>query len=329
MVRISRRQALVGTTAGLTLLGCKMDSTARPEPSRIEPPRADARGERGERAERTVERIVSAQRTSDGAGVKLNRALGGGALSMLDPFLLLDEFQSDDPNDYLAGFPDHPHRGFETVTYMIEGAMEHRDSVGNRGRLVAGSAQWMTAGHGIVHSEMPKQERGLMWGFQLWVNLPRARKMIKPRYQDIAPGLIPETTIDGARTRVVAGNAFGMTGPVTGIDVEPIFLDVTVERGVRFQASLPRGHNAFVFVTDGAVRLGPSSSEVRRGQLAVLARGGDRLTATCDAQSGRMLVLAGRPLNEPVARRGPFVMSTDEELREAYEDYRSGRLVGG
>jgi redox-sensitive bicupin YhaK (pirin superfamily) len=329
MVRISRREALVQaarTTAGLTLLGCKMDSSPRSEPARIEPPRNDPRAER---SERTVERIVTAERTSDGAGVRLNRALGGGALSMLDPFLLLDEFQSDDPNDYIAGFPDHPHRGFETVTYMIEGAMEHRDSVGNRGRLVAGSAQWMTAGHGIVHSEMPKQERGLMWGFQLWVNLPRARKMIKPRYQDIAPGLIPETTIDGARTRLVAGNAFGMTGPVTGIDVEPIFLDVAVERGVRFQTPLPAGHNAFVFVTDGAVRLGPSNREVRRGQLAVLGRGGDRLTATCDAQSGRMLVLAGRPLNEPVARRGPFVMSTDDELREAYEDYRSGRLVGG
>jgi redox-sensitive bicupin YhaK (pirin superfamily) len=329
MVRISRREALVQaarTTAGLTLLGCKMDSSPRSEPARIEPPRNDPRAER---SERTVERIVTAERTSDGAGVRLNRALGGGALSMLDPFLLLDEFQSDDPNDYIAGFPDHPHRGFETVTYMIEGAMEHRDSVGNRGRLVAGSAQWMTAGHGIVHSEMPKQERGLMWGFQLWVNLPRARKMIKPRYQDIAPGLIPETTIDGARTRLVAGNAFGMTGPVTGIDVEPIFLDVAVERGVRFQTPLPPGHNAFVFVTDGAVRLGPSNREVRRGQLAVLGRGGDRLTATCDAQSGRMLVLAGRPLNEPVARRGPFVMSTDDELREAYEDYRSGRLVGG
>lgn len=329
MVRISRREALVQaarTTAGLTLLGCKMDSSPRSEPARTEPPREDPRSGR---AERTVERIVSAQRTSDGAGVRLNRALGGGALSMLDPFLLLDEFQSDDPNDYIAGFPDHPHRGFETVTYMIEGAMEHRDSVGNRGRLVAGSAQWMTAGHGIVHSEMPKQERGLMWGFQLWVNLPRARKMIRPRYQDIAPGLIPETTIDGARTRLVAGHAFGMTGPVTGIDVEPIFLDVAVERGVRFQAPLPPGHNAFVFVTDGAVRLGPANREVRRGQLAVLGRGGDRLTATCDAQSGRMLVLAGRPLNEPVARRGPFVMSTDEELREAYEDYRSGRLVGG
>jgi len=326
-VSLSRRQALVATTAaGLSLLTtrCKMDPSSRAEPSRAEPPRGDQAS-----SERSVERIVSAQRTTDGAGVRLNRALGGGALAMLDPFLLLDEFQSDDPNDYLAGFPEHPHRGFETVTYMIEGAMEHRDSVGNRGRLVAGSAQWMTAGRGIVHSEMPKQERGLMWGFQLWVNLPRARKMIKPRYQDIAPGLIPETTIDGARTRVVAGHAFGLAGPVSGIDVEPIFLDVTVQRGVRFEATLPVGHNAFVFVTDGAVRLGPSKSEVRRGQLAVLGRGGDRIVATCDANQGRMLVLAGRPLGEPVAHRGPFVMSTEAELREAFEDYRSGRLVGG
>jgi redox-sensitive bicupin YhaK (pirin superfamily) len=330
MVRISRRQALVGTTAGLTLLGCKMDPT-RGEPTRPESARSDGARRESTSApgERSVEHVVTAQRTSDGAGVRLNRALGGAALSMLDPFLLLDEFQSDDPNDYIAGFPDHPHRGFETVTYMIDGAMEHRDSVGNRGRLVAGSAQWMTAGRGLVHSEMPKQERGLMWGFQLWVNLPRARKMIEPRYQDIAPGLIPERELDGARTRVVAGNAFGMTGPVSGIDVEPLFLDVTVTRGVRFSTPLPVGHNAFVFVTDGAVRLGPSSREIRRGQLAVLARGGDRLTATCDAQSGRMLVLAGRPLGEPVARRGPFVMSTEDELRQAFDDYRSGRLVGG
>ena len=166
-----------------------------------------------------------------------------------------------------------------------------------------------------------------MWGFQLWVNLPRARKMIKPRYQDIPPDRIPEANRDGARIRVVAGNAFDVTGPVSGIDVEPLFLDVTVTRGVAFTTPLPVGHNAFVFVTDGAVRLGPARAEVRRGQLAVLARSGDRLTATCDASSGRMLVLAGRPLNEPVARRGPFVMSTDEELRDAFDDYRSGRLT--
>jgi redox-sensitive bicupin YhaK (pirin superfamily) len=278
--------------------------------------------------ERQVERLVAAQPTTEGAGVRLNRALGGSALGMLDPFLLLDEFQSDDPNDYLAGFPEHPHRGFETVTYMIDGAMEHRDSVGNRGRLGPGSAQWMTAGRGIVHSEMPKQERGLMWGFQLWVNLPRAHKMMKPRYQDIPRERIPETTRDGARIRVVAGSANGLVGPVDGIDVEPLFLDVAVERGVTFTTPLPAGHNAFAYVTDGAVRLGPARTEVRRGQLAILSRG-ERVTATCDAASGRVLIIAGRPLGEPVARRGPFVMSTDEEIRQAYDDYRSGRLVGG
>lgn len=273
-------------------------------------------------------RIVDAQPTRDGAGVKLSRALGGRALSMLDPFLLLDEFRSDDPNDYAAGFPDHPHRGFETVTYMLEGAMEHRDSVGNAGRLGPGSAQWMTAGHGIVHSEMPKQERGLMWGFQLWVNLPRARKMIKPRYQDIAPGRIPELDREGARVRVVAGTAFGTSGPVVGIDVDPLFLDVGVTKGVAFEAPLPSAHSAFAFVIDGAVRLGPSRKEVRAGQLAVLGPG-DRVTATCDASSGRMILLAGRPLGEPVARGGPFVMSTQDEIRQAWEDYRSGRLVDG
>lgn len=248
---------------------------------------------------------------------------------MLDPFLLLDEFHSDRPDDYAAGFPSHPHRGFETVTYMLEGAMEHKDSVGNSGRLRPGSAQWMTAGHGIVHSEMPKQERGLMWGYQLWVNLPRARKHIKPRYQDIAPDRIPELDRDGARVRVVAGEVFGATGPINGIDVEPLFLDVTVVKGVRFEVPLPRGHNAFAFVTDGAVRLGPSRTEVRAGQLAVFADNGDRLTANCDAGSGRMLVLAGRPIGEPVARGGPFVMNTQDEIRQAWDDYRSGRLVDG
>src|SRR3954454_1706705 len=180
---------------------------------------------------RGIARIVSGMPTQDGAGVKLTRLIGTPQLSDVDPFLMLDAFGSDNPNDYLAGFPEHPHRGFETVTYMIEGAMEHRDSVGNRGRLGPGTAQWMTAGHGIVHSEMPKQERGLMWGFQLWVNLPRARKMIKPRYQDIAPGKIPALDREGSHIRVVAGNAFGSTGPVTGIDVDPLFLDVALVKG--------------------------------------------------------------------------------------------------
>jgi quercetin 2,3-dioxygenase len=314
---LSRRQLLAASTAALASSSCKTDPELAPSPVG-----STSAGERG------VQRLVTAQPTSDGAGVRLHRALGGGALAMLDPFLLLDEFQSDNPNDYLAGFPEHPHRGFETVTYMIDGAMEHRDSVGNRGRLGPGTAQWMTAGRGIVHSEMPKQERGLMWGFQLWVNLPRQHKMMPPRYQDIPRERIPETVADGAKLRVVAGRAAGLTGPVAGIDVDPLFLDVGFERGVRFVTPLPPTHNAFVFVTDGAIRLGPGRVEARRGQLAVLGQG-DRLTAMCDATSARVLVIAGRPLGEPVARRGPFVMSTDEELRQAFEDYRSGRLVGG
>ena len=283
---------------------------------------------RSDSASRDVARVVDAQRTVDGAGVKLNRALGGSALGLLDPFLLLDEFHSDDPDDYAAGFPDHPHRGFETVTYMIHGAMEHRDSVGNHGHLGPGSAQWMTAGHGIVHSEMPKQERGLMWGFQLWVNLPAARKMIRPRYQDIAPERIPEVELERGRARVVAGVAFDRQGPVAGIDVEPTFLDLALTEGATVEHSLPASHTAFVYVTDGAVRIGPRGAEVRHGQLAVLGKG-DRFAASCDASSGRVLLFAGRPLGEPVARRGPFVMNTADEIRQAYEDYRTGRLTDG
>jgi redox-sensitive bicupin YhaK (pirin superfamily) len=320
MFRVSRRDALA-FAAGAGLVGCK---TAPPEPEPAKESTALAKN-----GARDVARIVSSQPTRDGAGVRLSRAIGGAALGMLDPFLLLDEFHSDNPNDYAAGFPDHPHRGFETVTYMLEGAMEHKDSVGNSGRLRPGSAQWMTAGHGIVHSEMPKQERGLMWGYQLWVNLPRARKLIKPRYQDIAPEHIPEIDHDGARVRVVAGEAFGTTGPIRGIDVDPRFFDVTVSKGVRFEAPLPPSHNAFAFVTEGAVRLGPNRTEVRAGQLAVFAQNGDRVLATCDATSGRMLLLAGQPIGEPVARGGPFVMNTEDEIRQAWDDYRSGRLVGG
>jgi quercetin 2,3-dioxygenase len=324
--RLSRRCAITGAAGlGLGPLACRTEgpSSSSPDPKPSPTPRRAAATEA-----RVIERVVDVQPTRDGAGVKLGRALGGRALPMLDPFLLLDEMRSDDPNDYAAGFPSHPHRGFETVTYMIEGAMEHRDSVGNAGRLVSGSAQWMTAGRGIVHSEMPKQERGPLWGFQLWVNLPRAHKMMNPRYQDIAPGRIPEVDRDGARVRVVAGTAFGATGPVAGIDVDPLFLDVAVVRGVVFDTPVPREHASFALVVEGAVRLGPSRTEVRSGQLAVLGRG-DRVTASCDAGSGRMLLFAGRPLGEPVARGGPFVMNTQDEIRQAWDDYRSGRLVGG
>lgn len=315
-MNLSRRHALIGSAL---LVGCKTGE-AEKSSSQSQSQVVTSKSARG------VVLVVDAQGTKDGAGVRLSRALGSRALPMLDPFLLLDQFHSDNPDDYAAGFPEHPHRGFETVTYMLEGAMQHKDSVGNSGYLGPGSAQWMTAGHGIVHSEMPKQERGLMWGYQLWVNLPRARKMIKPRYQDIQPGRIPEIEREGSKIRVVAGSAFGQTGPITGIDVDPLFLDVSLQKGAMFEVPLPADHNAFAFVTEGAIRLGAEAKEIRAGQLAVLARG-DSALATCDASSGRMLLLAGKPIGEPVARGGPFVMNTDDEIRQAWDDYRSGRLV--
>lgn len=246
---------------------------------------------------------------------------------MLDPFLMLDEFHSDRPEDYQKGFPSHPHRGFETVTYMLEGAMEHRDSMGNHGRLGPGTAQWMTAGHGIIHSEMPKQERGLMWGFQLWVNLPAASKLIKPRYQDVPADRITDLSVQDARIRLVAGELAGRKGPVADIATAPLMFDVTLPRGGRFAQTLPSPHNAFVYVFEGASRFGTANSSVQQGELAVLGPG-DHLSATSN-DGARFLVFAGRPIGEPVARYGPFVMNTDEEIRQAMEDYRAGRLVDG
>jgi hypothetical protein len=319
---VSRRKLLlaaaVGVPGGLLVFSRKNADVAL-DPEIAEPTAARAR---------EVERIVASSATTDGAGVHLKRAIGSRTLNVLDPFLLLDEFQSDDPNDYIAGFPNHPHRGFETVTYMIHGAMEHRDSVGNHGHLGPGSAQWMTAGSGIIHSEMPKQERGLMWGYQLWVNLPARRKLIRPRYQDIAPARIPELAHEGAQVRVVAGTVLGRTGPVNGIDVEPVFVDVALDQGAAFHQPLPAEHASFAYVVRGSVKLGPSKRLVRQGELAVLS-GGELCSAFSGKEGGRFLLLAGRPLHEPVARSGPFVMNTDAEIRQAWQDYRSGRLIQG
>jgi quercetin 2,3-dioxygenase len=246
---------------------------------------------------------------------------------MLDPFLLLDEIHSDDPDDYLPGFPTHPHRGFETVTYVLDGAMEHRDSMGNHGHLGPGSAQWMTAGHGIVHSEMPQQEKGRMWGFQLWVNLPAADKMIRPRYQDIAPARIVEAMVDDAAVRLVAGQVDGRRGPVEGIVTAPEMLDVSLPPRGSMTRALPATHNAFVYVIAGHVQVGGARTAVSAGQLAVLGPG--NLLALRSEVGGRMLCLAGHPIGEPVARYGPFVMNTEDEIRQAVDDYRAGRLVGG
>jgi redox-sensitive bicupin YhaK (pirin superfamily) len=276
---------------------------------------------------REVANLVDAQPTVEGAGVRLRRALGSRALPMLDPFLLLDEIHSDDPADYLPGFPTHPHRGFETVTYVLDGAMEHRDSLGNHGHLAPGSAQWMTAGHGIVHSEMPQQDKGRMWGFQLWVNLPAANKLIRPRYQDIAPGRVVETMVDDAAVRLVAGEVDGKRGPVEGIVTAPEMLDVSLPPRGSMSRALPASHTAFVYVVEGNVEVGGARTAVRAGQLAALGPG--ELLALRSTTGGRLLCLAARPIGEPVARYGPFVMNTDEEIRQAIDDYRSGRLVAG
>jgi quercetin 2,3-dioxygenase len=272
---------------------------------------------------RTVARIIHGLETSDGAGVRLRRIIGSPELNMLDPFLLLDAFRSDDPDDYIAGFPPHPHRGFETVTYLLAGCMQHRDSAGHAGVLRAGGVQWMTAGRGIEHSEMPKQVDGLMSGFQLWVNLPADQKMATPRYQEYEPEQIPlEQRGDGSEVRVIAGTTSqGTTGPVHQIAAQPIYFDITLPAGVGFEEAIPAGHNAFVYLIEGALEIGDTT--VDANTLAVLGDG-TGLQVRAGASGVRFLLIAGKPFNEPVARSGPFVMNTSEEIHQAYSDYRSG-----
>ena len=275
---------------------------------------------------REVTRRLRGVPTSDGAGVRMTRVIGTPQLDSFDPFLLLDEFRSDDPNDYIAGFPDHPHRGFETVTYMLAGRMKHGDNQGNTGLLGPGSAQWMTAGRGIVHSEFPQQVEGLMWGFQLWVNLPARDKMTAPRYQDIQGDRIPETMLaDGVRARVIAGQLGGVTGAVTGVATEPVYYDLHIERGRSYSVPLPDEHNAFIYVYAGSAVAGAGSTPLQRGELALLSHG-EAVQVAAGAEDCRLILVAGRPLNEPIARYGPFVMNTSEEIYKAFEDYRAGRL---
>ncbi len=283
-------------------------------------------------AKREVLQVIAAQQTSDGAGVSLKRSIGKHSLSELDPFLLLDEFRSDNPNDYIAGFPPHPHRGFETVTYMLAGSMQHQDSNGNTGNLTAGSVQWMTAGRGIIHSEMPQQENGLMWGFQLWVNLPAKEKMCAPRYQDIPPADIPEYTLEnGAQIRVIAGTSNSVEGPVKDIVTRPLYLDVHLPANSTWSHVIPADHTAFVYVFEGEGSFGKTnSSEGKRitsNHLGILAKGESVAIGTGE-QSVRFLLLAAQPLNEPIARYGPFVMNTRTEIEQAFQDYQNGTLAG-
>jgi redox-sensitive bicupin YhaK (pirin superfamily) len=285
---------------------------------------------------RSVERLVRGRPTSDGAGVKLTRVLTQDLQRRLDPFLMLDAFGSDAASDYIGGFPDHPHRGFETVTIMLAGRMRHRDSVGNVGLLEPGSVQWMTAGRGIIHSEMPEQEAGRMAGFQLWVNLPAQDKMTAPAYRDIGPADVPVLELaGGVRVRVIAGQSHGTAGAVQRPATEPICLDITLPPGTRFDAELPAGHNAFLYVYGGAVDVGDAAAtqRVEVERMAILANSADsdgvRLAANANAaEPARVLLVAGRPLGEPIAQYGPFVMNTSEQLQQAFADFQRGALAG-
>ena len=277
-------------------------------------------------AVREVVRKVRGQATSDGAGVSLTRVIGSEGLDSFDPFLLLDEFRSDDPNDYIAGFPDHPHRGFETVTYMLAGRMRHEDNKGNTGLLGPGSVQWMTAGRGLVHSEFPEQEEGLMWGFQLWVNLPAKDKLTEPRYQDIQGDKVPEIALGpGARVRIIAGNINGVAGPVNAVATAPVYLDLLLEANAAYTPLLPDAHNAFIYVYQGAAKVGAGAAQIERGELALLSHGAT-VPVTAGAEGARLILVAGQPLNEPVARYGPFVMNTAQEIHQAFADFRAGKL---
>ena len=256
----------------------------------------------------------------------MTRIIATPELEHFDPFLLLDEFRSDDADDYIAGFPDHPHRGFETVTYMLAGHMAHADNQGNRGELGPGSVQWMTAGRGIVHSEMPRQDDGLMWGFQLWVNLPASDKMTAPRYQDIAAAEVPRVVVEeGVEARVIAGDLAGVTGPVTGVATSPLYFDLSFAGRAEAAIPTPAIHNVFVYVFDGSVHImSERGGVVSRGEIALLDEG-ETAVLRSDADA-RCLLVGGRPLGEPIARYGPFVMNTQEEIMQAISDFQSGRL---
>jgi quercetin 2,3-dioxygenase len=287
---------------------------------------------------RRVERTVRGQPTSDGDGVKLTRVLTQPLQRRLDPFLMLDHFGSDAASDYIGGFPSHPHRGFETVTIMLEGRMRHQDSVGNVGLLEPGSVQWMTAGRGIIHSEMPEQQEGRMAGFQLWVNLAAKDKMCAPMYRDVPPADVPEFEVENGallptKVRVIAGRTHGVTGAVTRPTTEPLVLDITLPPGVVFHLPIPAAHNAFIYVFGGAVEVGDpkvrsESSHVESERMAILSNdAADGLTLTATSTAARVLLVAGQPLNEPIAQHGPFVMNTVAELHQAVADFQRGVLA--
>ena len=276
---------------------------------------------------RTVERVIVGQPTSDGAGVKLTRVLTQPLQRRLDPFLMLDAFGTDNPQDYIGGFPDHPHRGFETVTYMIAGRMRHRDSAGHEGLLQNGGVQWMTAGSGVIHSELPEQEAGRMEGFQLWLNLAAKDKMRAPWYRDIQSNEIPEvTTPDGVKVRVIAGRSHGVEGAMQREVTEPVYLDLDLPAGAQFAQALPPSHNGFIYVYRGALQI--AGTDVPLQRMAILKNDADSDGVVVKASvATRALLIAGKPLGEPIAQYGPFVMNTNDEIFQAVQDYQAGRFA--
>jgi quercetin 2,3-dioxygenase len=288
-----------------------------------------ARPTPGAPSSRPVARIVEPEPVVEGAGVHLRRSIGTRTLDHLDPFLLLDHFDSARPEEYEAGFPYHPHRGIETVTFVRTGLIEHRDSLGHQGQIGAGDIQWMTSGSGILHEEMPRVRPEGIGGLQLWLNLPARDKMTRPRYRDLRADRLGESRLDGgAQVRVIAGEAAGgrLVGPVEGLAVAPKFLDVTLPPGAALREAVPRGHTAFAYVDQGELRFGPASAPARAPALVIFGDG-DLVEAEAAGQGGRFLLAAARPLGEPIARYGPFVMNTRAEIEEALRDLQSGRFI--
>jgi len=292
--------------------------------------RYDALNKSDNRSERSIKKIVSGVQTSDGDGVKLTRIIGSSQLDMLDPFLLLDCFESDRAEDYIGGFPTHPHRGFETVTYLLNGKMRHKDSAGNEGVIEPGGVQWMSAARGILHSEMPEQEDGLLKGFQLWVNLPSHAKMNKPKYQEFLPNAMAhEQSSNGTKVNVIAGTTNqGTTGAVTNVYSEPLYLDVHLPAGQLLTQSITLNHNAFIYVIEGEVSVQSAEhlDAIEATKLAILTDG-EQVSIVGGQQSSRFLLVAGKPFNEPVARHGPFVMNTRDQLLQAFDDFNRGKFA--
>ena len=277
---------------------------------------------------REVEKVLESRATLEGAGVRLRRAFGYRDVPLFDPFLMLDDFGSEDPDDYLAGFPWHPHRGIETVTYMLNGEVEHGDSIGNSGVIGSGDIQWMTAGSGIIHQEMPRRAKGRMRGFQLWVNLPGRGKMMEPRYRDVRHSTIPDVQpATGVKVKVVSGRVDGVRGPVQDIVVDPEYLDVSIMPGVEFRHSIPREHRVFAYVVDGGGRFEHGSAHAVGSGHVMLFGAGDEVSIGAGDAGVRLLLVSGRPLNEPVAWGGPIVMNTQAELDLAFAEYRRGTFI--